>query len=306
MPDAGQVRTACLRVMQLGGLASVTTPNVADMMTKVGVSPGSRRDLHPMVQDWKYEQRKIAAVPEHIPRAALAFATMVWEMAWATATEARLQEPVTAPRKRKSKRETEQASMPEPQQRLLPLSPKLSALQESIEHLLRPDAPPAELITEPMRAVDLWRRLPAQLRELTTFKNLGRDFEYVAKRSKFFVVVKGPGNARYFRTETAPSSGEASTGKPKTYVRRNTPASQVRAENELQLTKVLTLLAKQKAGLTKERIADLLWIEPKKRPPFFQMLSNATRGDKPRWRLQGDKYVAVRRRPYRRPGTPPK
>jgi hypothetical protein len=284
MPDVGQVHTACLRVMQLHGLAGVTTPNVEKMMRKVGVPAGSRRDLGPMVQDWKRQQRNIAVVPGHIVQQAQAFATTVWEMASAAAAEARLQEPLTAPRKRKTK----------PKQQLRS-TPRLAALQTAVELLFRPNAPPAVLIRKPIRANDLLGLLTDKQRELTDSHHFSRDLDKIAKRSKLFCKVPGPGQVTYFRNEPVSSDG-ASPQKRKTYVKKGSPISHVRAANQQLMNDVLTVLAKVRAGLTELEIADRLGIAREERPKFFQMLRNQPRARKPRWTFSGDRYVAVRRK----------
>jgi hypothetical protein len=282
MPDIGQVRTACYRVMRVHGLAGVTGPAVAAMMKKVGVRPGSKRDLQPMIQDWKAEQKKIVAVPEHIVKLAQTFAKTVWEMAWATAYEARLQEPITAPRPRKTTQQAERRRS----------VPRVSALQKAVETVLRPDAT-TSLVREPIRAKDLFGRLTDKQAALTDTNHFARDLAKVEQCSSIFYCIPGSKPPRYWRRDRQLPATEVPQKTLKRYVRSGSPTSKVRTANELLLNDVLTILAPEAGGLTREEIADRLEIEHERRPKFFQMVRNQPRAKNRRLKLVDGRYFAV-------------
>lgn len=280
MPDLGQVRTACYRVMRQEGLAGVTIGKVAAMMRKNGVAAGSRRDLTVMVRAYRDEQKTLRELPPGVLELAQKLAQAVWEIALETASQLETQrggEEQPTPRTRSPKRRTQALA-------------RLDLLQTAVEALLRKDA--KDSFSEPPTAVDILRKLPPEVADLTDEKHIPRDLLKIEERSNTLFRL---GNKRWWRRDRAlpPEQGARSRG----YERTGTELSLRRTENKDPMNAVVAVLIKARRGMARREIAAALDVEPANRERFYQMIRNHPRAktENARFYYEDGKYFAVRR-----------
>jgi len=281
MPDLGQVRTACYRVMRMQGLIGVTIGAVADMMRKNGVKPGSDRDLSVMVRAWRREQETLTELPPHVVEIAQKLAKTVWEIALSTAFEMEIQrggadEDAARSRTRK----------PPPKGRA-----RLALLQKGIEALLRKDAEEAFLRAPTAR--DIFRTLPEKLAALTDEKHIDRDLLEIAKRSGTVIRLA---NGKWWRRDRPLPPDHVQKGRiAQGYERTGTALSRQRTANEKLMNNAVSVLLEAKRGMERTEIAAALDIPPEGRKRFYQMLRNHLRAEdeNARFQYEDGKYVII-------------
>lgn len=286
MPDRGQFEIACYRVMRLDGLRGVTIPAVREMMKKVGVPPGSDRDLSKMVKAWRREQEKITELPPHIVEMAQGLAKSVWEIAFATVNELHLQRGGATEEKPRTRKKKQPFHGPR----------RILQLLRAVEFMFRLDATKS-LVTRPLSAQEIFRRLTDRQASLTDKSHIDRDLLEVAKLSKVIYRLPGKTGKWWHRDRPLPSDVGSRGQKIKRYVRKGTPLSVKRTANEPIMDDAVTVLLKAEQGLTGPAIADVLKVSDKDRKVFLQMLRNHPRAaaENAKFRRVDGKYVIVDR-----------
>jgi hypothetical protein len=278
MPDLGQVRTAAFYVMREFGLTGSTNNAIHDRMVKVGVRPGSDRDLAPMVRVWKAEQKLVTKLPPHIVEMTQRFAKAVWEIALATLAELELQRGGLEPEPRRPRRQREASRGPA----------RLVVLQRAVERILR-------TAKAPMAGNEIFLKLTDMQARLTDERHFFRDLLNIEKRSK--QVYRLPGcHGKWWRQDRALPSGDGAD-RPllKTYVRRGTELSNTRTANEEILDNVVAELIKND-GRSVAEMANALAIPADRRARFRQMMRNHPRAKNQRFRSVDGKYYIVKMR----------
>ncbi|WP_035703322.1 hypothetical protein [Bradyrhizobium genomosp. I (2014)] len=283
MPDIGQVRTACYRVMRERGLVGVTISAVAEKMRKNRISPGSDRDLSVMVRAWRAEQKDLPELPVQVVEIAQNLARTVWEIALATAAELDVQ---------KTGAEDFQKQVRAPAKRP-PVLVKVALLRKGIEELLREDA--KNSFKRPPSAREIFRRLSNKLADLTDEQHINRDLQEIVDLSNVLIRLD---DGKWWRNDRSlPADYAAGQKTQKGYKRTGTAASLTRSANKPILNDIAAVLYKARRGMERREIAAALDIPPEKRTRFYQMLRNHTRNE-PENRLyeyKDGKYTVIRR-----------
>jgi len=232
MAEFGQVWAACHRVMRSGGLGRVTHKAVSKDLRRLGISPGSKRDLGPMVRRFKGEMEALAKqMPPALEERVRSFAAEIWTMALAATKIMEEQQGGFEPHPRKARKPPERSGAPEQ-----------NVLARAVEDTL--SATPAKhlALDEPATAVQIFKRLDPKLIELYRLdeNHITRSLRGLVSK----VVCRDEKTKKWWRSDRPLPDGY---GLPKVkpgYKSVGTPRANIRKSNELDIGKVIAFLTK--------------------------------------------------------------
>jgi len=284
MPDRQEVRRACYKVMSKFGYEGIQRRRVREQMHADGLSPGSNRDLTPLISEFRKEVSDIVttlpiAIQDKATELAqdaaaplarnklIEFANEIWHFARAS----RIAVPNFAGGGAEPERRAPR-SPAQPKRR----SVRLGNLQNVVERMLAADA--QSLIPEPISAAEIYRRLGKTHQTLTDANHIARDLKRID--SKVLYVTPEGKKGKWWRRDRPLPHGDGKT--LKRAPRTNSPQSLKRQQNEPVFEKVISVLISAKGPVKGEEIARALQIPEDDIKAFCQMLRNRLRGKKRR------------------------
>jgi hypothetical protein len=231
--EFGQIWAACHRVMRSGGLGRVTHKAVFTDLKRLGISPGSKTRVGPVVRQFKAEMAAFAKMPPALEERVRLFAAEIWSMALAAVKIEEEQQGGFEPQPRKKRK---------PRERLG--APQQIVLAQAVEDTLSSTPAKHPALEEPATAVEILKRLDPKLIELYHLdeNHITRSLRGLVSK----VVYRDETTKKWWRTDRSLPDGYGSPKVKPGYKSVGTPRAKTRKSNELDIGKAIAFLAKQK------------------------------------------------------------